>query len=201
MLQVSVVWSSIVHFDDLLTPLKPIDTLQFDSVFFILAELRRRFTGADIDRAWYVLERVYQATPITSIKNSKIFSALRYMTIAAWDAREAALGPQQDTPIYIQELRKARNSKKSKRVGLSAPQYPTPQSQVQVGSSMGSAAHQVGNPLAVESPAVLSENATSPALFGNDVEEIDWQLWDQMFAQGNADFGPHGEWSMGFKGN
>ena len=178
-----------------------IDTLQFDSVFFILAELRRRFTGADVDRAWRVLERVYEATPITSIKNSKIFSALRHMTLAAWDAREAALGPQQLPPMYIQELRKARKSKQSRRAGTSLRQYPTPQSQAP-GHEFGMESKDAAEGMVLESPALLGENATSPALFANDVEEIDWQLWDQMFAQGsNADYGPHGEWSMGFKFN
>lgn len=124
------------------------------------------------------------------------------MTLSAWEAREAAVGPQAVTPVFIQELKRARKSKKSRRADTSTSNYPTPQSQVQGAGSSGTGTSELTNFMTFESPALLSENATSPALFANDVEEIDWQLWDQMFAQGtNADFGPNGEWSMGFRSN
>jgi len=124
------------------------------------------------------------------------------MTLSAWDAREATIGPQQVTPVFIQELKRARKSKKTKRAGTSSSTYPTPQSQVPGAGIAGTETTEVANTLTSESPVLLSETTTSPGLFSNDVEEIDWQLWDQMFAQGtNADYGPHGEWSMGFKFN
>jgi len=121
------------------------------------------------------------------------------MTLSAWEAREAAIGSQAVTPIFIQELKRARKSKMSRRAGTSSDHYPTPQSQVKGAGSSGTGTSELANFMTLESPVLLSENAISPALFANDVEEIDWQLWDQMFAQGNADHGPHGEWSMGFR--
>lgn len=59
------------------------DTLQFDSIFFVLTELRKHPNQALADRAWSVLELVYTATPVVDLKNSKIFSAMRHMTLSA----------------------------------------------------------------------------------------------------------------------
>lgn len=154
-----------------------VDTLQFDSIFFILAELRKRFSGIQVERGWIVLGIVYQATPIVQIKSSKIFTALRHMTLAAWDAREAAIGPQRETPQFILDLRRMRN-KKLRHAGIEPP--------VETQVKLAPAAQLSGSsgPLSIESgsPTVSNENAASP-LYSTDMEEIDWQLWDQVFSQ------------------
>jgi len=174
------------------------DTLQFDSIFFILAELRKRFTGAEIDRAWAVLAKVYEATPIVKLKNSRLFSALRHMTLAAWEAREQALGAQSHTPTptYITQLRKARNKKLRAANGGVDPVMEAEPMQVVPKQEYSGLASEVGTGNA---GAAVSVDNPSP-LYAADMDEIDWQLWDQVFQQDPLD-PSYGQWMTGTYSN
>jgi hypothetical protein len=162
------------------------DTLQFDSLFFILAELRKHHTGEQVDRAWSVLKLVYQATPIVQIKQSKIFSALRNMTLSAWETRESAIGPIADTPDFILQLKKNRD-RKLKHSGTDA----TPDSQAMrppglTPEGTGASSVQSGN---------VSTTAASPLFATDTMEEIDWQMWDEVFS---TELDPaYGQWMHG----
>lgn len=173
------------------------DTLQFDSIFFILAELRKRFLGAEIDRAWSVLAKVYEATPIVKLKNSRLFSALRHMTLAAWEARELALGVQSKTPTptYITQLRKARSKKLRAANGGVDPLVDTKPTQISPNLGPGYGGTWSERDTNADSSTAVSVDNPSP-LYATDMDEIDWQLWDQVFQQDPLD-PSYGQWMTG----
>jgi hypothetical protein len=160
------------------------DTLQFDSLFFILAELRKQHTGEQVERAWSVLKLVYQATPIVQLKQSKIFSALRNMTLSAWETRESTIGPIPDTPEFIFQLKKNRN-RKLKHTGTGT----TPD------TSMGPPSPTPENGASSLQSGTVSATAASPLFATDTMEEIDWQMWDEVFS---TELDPaYGQWMHG----
>jgi len=177
----------------------PTDTLQFDSIFFILAELRKRFIGAEIDRAWTVLAKVYEATPIVKLKNSRLFSALRHMTLAAWEAREQALGVQSNTPTYITQLRKARTKKLRAANGGVDPVVDAVPMQTVPNVGLGYGGTWSERDTNTNSSTAVSVDNPSP-LYATDMDEIDWQLWDQVFQQDPLD-PSYGQWMTGTYSN
>lgn len=153
---------------------------------------------------------MYTATPIVDLKNSKIFSALRHMTLSAWEAREAELGPQTNVPNFITRLRNARTKKSRHSVvtpnidalsrspaSASVTQMPGTEHLATL-ISTGSAVPSLDPNNTTPGGSSTSQQA-SP-LYSGELEEIDWQLWDQVFSQESGWDPQHGQW-MGITSN
>jgi len=95
---------------------------QVDAFVYLLSELRRRCIGDRVDDAWRVIEAVYSRhQEFIENEDSAFYSALRDLTLEAWDARQMELARVSGTwnatvPEYIQSLK----SKRSKASGEAA---------------------------------------------------------------------------------
>ncbi|KAI9771940.1 MAG: hypothetical protein M1835_006333, partial [Candelina submexicana] len=72
---------------------------QFDSLLYLLVELRTCTTGSLPDRAWPAINKAFENHPemMTSSSNA-LYVAIRRLTLKAWEAREAAFPPQPERP-------------------------------------------------------------------------------------------------------
>ncbi len=75
---------------------------QFDSLLYLLIDLRTRTTGELPDRAWPAINKVFQDHPdMMTSPNNALYVAIRRLTLKAWKVREAALPPQPErSPLF-----------------------------------------------------------------------------------------------------
>lgn len=89
-------WFSRLHF-------------QLDVFAYLVGQLCHRTTGQIVDRAWEVVEEVYQYHPEFYETSNRIYYQLAHFTFKAWRKREAAVrsrsGSTPETPKCVQNLR------------------------------------------------------------------------------------------------
>lgn len=89
-------WFSRLHF-------------QLDVFAYLVGQLCHRTTGQIVDRAWEVVEEVYQYHPEFYETSNRIYYQLAHFTFKAWRKREAAVrsrsGSTPETPKCVQKLR------------------------------------------------------------------------------------------------
>lgn len=87
--------------------------IQLDAFIYLLSELRNRFQGDEVNRAWQVVEQVFGNHPeILSTPKNTLYFAIGNLAVKAWDMRVAAIQNlafyQPPTPRFISVLRSQR---------------------------------------------------------------------------------------------
>lgn len=85
----------------------------WNTMLYLLIELRHRKTGPDVDKSWVMIGDVFSKTPQLFEKSTRaVFSALGKWTVEVWDdyvAASIAGGlPEPSTPQFIIDLRRSR---------------------------------------------------------------------------------------------
>jgi hypothetical protein len=87
--------------------------IQLDAFIYLLGELRNRFQGEEVDKAWEQVEQVFGNHPeILSPPKNTLYFAIGNLAVKAWDMRVAAMQKlafyQPPTPLFISVLRSQR---------------------------------------------------------------------------------------------
>ncbi|KAL5085903.1 hypothetical protein Trisim1_009816 [Trichoderma cf. simile WF8] len=77
---------------------------QIDALVYMISELQRRANGHLVETAWTLLENVYSHHTMVLPWDQKFSAALTDLTLRAWETRAKGLGPEAETPKYIQTL-------------------------------------------------------------------------------------------------
>lgn len=128
--------------------------LQIDSYVYVISELRRRCSGAQVILAWKLVEELYTDYPelIDNVAN-KFFTALGDLTVDAWEARRAELIRSPDIreshvkPHFVQSLQDTR---------------------------------QKGHEQCVYTPTAFPDSMGPDGLVLSYENDLDWDAWDNF---------------------
>ncbi|PKS08817.1 hypothetical protein jhhlp_003426 [Lomentospora prolificans] len=90
----------------------------FPAYMFLVNELRRRTTGATVDRAWIAVTESYEKRELMNKLHNPMHMAFGRLFIKAWDAYEAAqreLGKEVVEPAWLAQLRAHTERSKNRR--------------------------------------------------------------------------------------
>jgi hypothetical protein len=173
-------------------------TLHFPwkAFIYLLASLRHRTEGPDVDKAWKEIALVYEFHPNFAVELSrkaipnsrgsmkawKAFPiAIGKLTLRAWDAFTAARGvPPKGEPYFIQMLR-SRNLDYDRKKSESIPSEPTPPSEPSRSSNTDTSpsSAQPSVNFTAEAATIAPPNST----FTTQPNPLDTFQWDATFAQ------------------
>lgn len=108
---------------------------QWDAYIYVMSELRHRTSGEKVERAWRAMEQTTVHRPEIIAEKKPLHVAIGNVTLAAWDAYQAATkDPNMVVPQFIHTLRAQRMPKTSPRELAAFPDnsipnaaFPTPQ--------------------------------------------------------------------------
>jgi hypothetical protein len=160
---------------------------QLDGFVYLLDALRKRTSGDLVDRAWLQVGDSYRFhTELTADTRNPLYAAIRNLTLAAYDSREADPSNQQlKTPDFIKNLRSMprRSSKKSPVVPRNedTPQIEYPPT------------------INHENPPAHEQDPSPPSqLDPIDLSPMDWAYWDDLLK--GAETGEPGIMALGAEG-
>ncbi len=100
---------------------------QTDAFVYVLSELRRRCTGAQVEAAWRIVEGLYRDYPeLVAQEDNAFYAALGDLALDAWEARLAELvrsgGPWEceSAPRFIKTLRAQRERSAAEAIQAAA---------------------------------------------------------------------------------
>lgn len=111
---------------------------QLDIFAVMTGQLCQRVTGALVDRAWNLVQKVYRFHPELFDMNQKAYAAQAQLVLKAWKAREQAyaqMGCSLDYPAFIYRLQECCSTDSTRG---SEPPPPTAVAQPQVSSAPSS---------------------------------------------------------------
>ncbi|KAF2655625.1 hypothetical protein K491DRAFT_704486 [Lophiostoma macrostomum CBS 122681] len=160
-------------------------TLHFPwkALIYLLACLRYRTHGADVDKAWEQIELVYEFHPnfATELSRKALPIAIGKLTLRAWEAFIAARGtPEKGEPYFIQMLR-TRNFDYERKKSDALPSEPTPSSEPSASPNTDLSPSPAQPPMNPIREAIAA--AQPSANFVAQSSPLDTFQWDSNFAE------------------
>jgi len=154
---------------------------QWDTVIFLLTELQTRRAGEDVDRAWQQVEQCYASHEELMLEHKPLHTAVRNLTMKAWNAREAEMTRRypglftSEPPRFITRLRSiAKAAKHPQKAGSFTPTSMTNGVKRADSAGPGSDTYRNGVPI----DPVLSFYTGSE--FSPSAIPTDWAQWDAL---------------------
>ncbi|KFY97795.1 hypothetical protein V498_01864 [Pseudogymnoascus sp. VKM F-4517 (FW-2822)] len=155
----------------------------WDTLLYVLIEVRNRKIGPDVDRAWKLIGEAFANYPLIFAQSTEaLFAALGNWTLQVWDdcasARNAEGMPEPPMPDYIEALRRCRAP-----VGSSS----KPDARTHPEEAMGRSGHNDktqpprhdGNYIAGLEPI---ESYDFSNILSFDLEPNEWAQWERLLA-------------------
>ncbi|KAL5089004.1 hypothetical protein Trisim1_006148 [Trichoderma cf. simile WF8] len=153
----------------------------WNTMLYLLIEVRARKTGPDVERAWQLIAIVFTRCPqVLEEFTGSVYVALGKWTLEVWDSYIAASKaeglPEPVTPDYINEIREWQRLKaESEAAAKSDKAEARPVTRHSVGIEKFSYADYLDTG--------FSESQYFPNLFSFETDPNQWLQWEQMVAE------------------
>ncbi|EHK22953.1 uncharacterized protein TRIVIDRAFT_191560 [Trichoderma virens Gv29-8] len=156
----------------------------WNTMLYLLIEVRCRKTGPDVDKAWQLIAVVFSRCPeVLQEFTGSVYVALGKWTLEVWESYIAASKaeglPDPVTPDYINEIREWQKSKKQTAVTTKSDKIEIrPVTQHSSGYEKFSYADYLDGG--------FSESQYFPNLFSFEADPNQWMQWEQLVAEQNG---------------
>ena len=165
----------------------------WDTIHYVLVEIRHRKTGPEVDHAWQLVSTVFANYPqMFSQATDALYAALGNWTLRVWDelviARKMEGLPDSPTPEFITAIRRCRRrpeetSSINKPKGSRNIERPT----TGISNSSNGSSDRVQSLTHDENPittleATLDDSYDFPNLLSFDLQPDEWMQWDRLFS-------------------
>jgi hypothetical protein len=153
----------------------------WDTLLYILIEVRHRKTGPEIDQTWSLIGEIFAGRPkIFHESSGPVYKAMRKWTIEVWNSYVAASREagrtRLSTPEYIDEIRRTQTDSSEHAETFNSSAFPFT-SAAQSSSAYGDLQN-----------SQSSGSQPVPNFSPFEADANDWVVWQQMVAEENGFF-------------